>query len=892
MSWPYEEQEDTSLDPPGPTWQCPEDTCQCHAPTGDEEQRSFSIMLLAHDGARMPGARCRVLHRGRVLNQDQPNADGSGWITARLPHVPATVLLEWAPASTPRIPGYPYRARYYVDLGKPGEEAGQRRLHNLGYSASRSLRENVERFQRDYGHEPVTGELADIEAELVLYHDHGCPPITDEQRRASMDDDSAADAPPSSPSFDKGPGGAHALAPSARKAKEDRAEKGPPAATPQTPAPAAPGDTQGSIRAPFAIELVIDWGRRPRSSPRADEVSGGFWLKVNPPPVTVTVLASRVGWDKAAGAPVVLEPDGKSRTSAVARIQVDPDNPPRLVRLDFKLDATIEKTVTHRDPATKKNATTTTTAKRTVLAFKQLYSIDENGALTPETFSFEDYSFRKGSGDAPPERAAGQSTGAQNGRREEDGLHPLIWHGASPGAPAGGPKKKVNRRIFINAELVDATELWWAIHPQEETPFYLNRALGARAENLRVLAWTAGGMPMIWFVVLPDAALSKVGARGADIVYFRPPPGINSFEYKPTAKGFADPEHERTTMQMLARYLLRAQPHDQLRNKGITDDATLRVFAEQLQPDVDRHNKVVPAKPPDPEKTVAVPPSPVNPMDLASKGWITSRIPGAFRPCGLEEAVNRAGAPHVLYLPLGAPVAGYDAATRAGLKDMVASALRVLWSSGAVGREMLGPPDPSSRPLWVVGHSAGNLSMWSCLQRNEVDVDRVISFSATSKGGNLTPGMAVVKRAAAIRKEAGKTLDFFVIAAPDMTHQFKKDASKLFVWGVAIDDATDLELRRTGAAMTLLPDKAEQEAHYVLSPAGQMNPFLRNLLGKWTDAEIEASAQTPGRWEFLFFHEYPVYAGERGPKDGGFTSFFQQALGAPNPLPPPPAPPE
>lgn len=587
MSWPYEEYEDDAPETAGPTWQCPEETCQCHAPDAEGELHSFSVMLLAHDGARMPGGRCRILHRGRVLNKDQPNADGEGWITAKLPHLPATVTVEWAPASTPKIPGYPYRARYYVDLGEEREEAGRRRLHNLGYSALRSLRDNVERFQRDYGYEPVTGELPDIEADLTRYHDDGCPPITS----------------------------AHASR--ALKAKEDAAPDAK-TASPQPPASPAPGDKQGSVKAQRAIEIIVDWSRRPRTPPRPEQRSSGFWLEPESPPVTATVLGARDGWESAGGVAAKVEPEGKSKTSCVVRVEVDPDRPPRLLRLDFKLDVTIKKNEVRHDPVKKRDVTAARLHTRTVLALKQLYSIDDDGRLTPELFSFEDYAFEKGKGQSPPARVAGSSPG---GRRTEDGLHPLLWHGPPLEASKGGPRK-IFRRVFVNAEMVDVTELWWAVHPEESRVFYLHPGLGSRAEHLRVLAWTGGGLPMIWFAVLPDAAVSKLGEKGADVVYFRPPPGINSFEYSPTQAGFVDARHETTTMQMLSRCLLRAQPYAVLAAAGVDDDVTLRAFSAQIQPVIERGFKIEePEKslPPELQKT---PPKQVEtpPGSLGSHG--------------------------------------------------------------------------------------------------------------------------------------------------------------------------------------------------------------------------------------------------------------------------------
>jgi hypothetical protein len=90
---------------------------------------------------------------------------------------PETIYVEWAPADTPLAPIYPYRKTCYVRLYEgEGQHAGRRRLHNLGFGKRRTLRRNVEDFQRHFEYSAITGELDDIEDALRLYHDAGCMP--------------------------------------------------------------------------------------------------------------------------------------------------------------------------------------------------------------------------------------------------------------------------------------------------------------------------------------------------------------------------------------------------------------------------------------------------------------------------------------------------------------------------------------------------------------------------------------------------------------------------------------------------------------------------------------------------------------------------------------------
>ncbi|MEZ4315772.1 MAG: hypothetical protein R3F14_47755, partial [Polyangiaceae bacterium] len=81
MDWPYGDDDGTQLEESAPSWECPDESCHCREQDLEAEQVEVSILLFDPIGERMAGALCRVLYQGRVLNQDQPNADGSGWVT-------------------------------------------------------------------------------------------------------------------------------------------------------------------------------------------------------------------------------------------------------------------------------------------------------------------------------------------------------------------------------------------------------------------------------------------------------------------------------------------------------------------------------------------------------------------------------------------------------------------------------------------------------------------------------------------------------------------------------------------------------------------------------------------------------------------------------------------
>ena len=835
------------------------------SPPKRDRRIDHQILFFDENADRMPAARCRILENGQLINKNAPFAD-AGLVLVKIRKSTRMLDIEWAPPECPETVGYPFRKRYHVDLGADGDESVGRRLHNLGFPPEPAMEDGIRRFQQTYL-QSSTGAVADVQAQLVPDHDDGTlPPVPPPglQRQFQL------------ASFTPSAQGSNQLVGAPQNA-----------ATPSVGTP-APGGTQplGAVRPDSSVisDIVIDWGARYRTRPKESTVrSSSFWLDVHPPapfPVAFGVVPGVGNWDTAPLTSLPLTPETKgaktsAKASAAGLVGAS------FVRLDVDIKATIG------------------TVTKTVLAFKQLYSIDGDGRLKAQLWVIDDFSFQQPASGGPPVRAPGTSTVAKRGSREGTGRHPLLRHEEQV-VPAGR-RTTLDldlriARIFVNAEFVDATELWWAVHPQETrqgwlnpngVPQYLNPALGGRCEHLRVLAWTGGGLPMIWFAVIPDSALSKFDADSADIVFFRPPPGVNSFVYTPDAADFAALEHESTTMSLLARYLLSPQPLASLVSGGVSDIPTQHQYADQIQPISQKNNPTDPTSPPEP-------------MDVATG------LPACFRPVGLESSLNRASASSVLLLPLANALTGAPAATAAALKDLTATSLRLLWNTCAVARETLEGPTVDDRHLWLAAHSAGNLAMWSCLQNNQADVDRIISFSPTPKNGNkakgiapnLSAGIPVMRRAAATRSALGKALDAFVIAAPDLTHQYnfaaqrdKADNRPVGVRGVGIDEVTDKELRRTRASITLIPDIDAQWDYYTLKPAASMNPFLRHLLGAWTDAEIEASASTfPGsKWDVLFFHEYAVYGGSSttGRFITTFRSFFLEALGPPNPRPPP-----
>jgi hypothetical protein len=418
---------------------------------------------------------------------------------------------------------------------------------------------------------------------------------------------------------------------------------------------------------------------------------------------------------------------------------------------------------------------------------------------------------------------------------------------------------------------------------------------------------------MVWFAVIPDAAVAASGAgrpatdpaavtatpaTAADIVFVRPPPGSNSFPYSPTPAGFEAKQHDDTTLVNLARYLL-----GPVSEKTFLALQSAGVRTPELLVDVIQPKATTPTlQPSDPMWLMKLFDGPITNPITRQEAFTDTRA-NAFRPVGLEVALNRSGGAHVLFLPLGfsassgdadkgipAHPGGYQAIKRPGLKVTLQSALSLLWSTNAVGRDRTIPLQTSERELWLAGHSEGNRTVWECLNANAADVDRLISFDSDT----LSTGIEAMAKAGP-KRPRDKPLHAFVILTPANGAPTGLPAAR---------DTALRALRKKGVLITALPDVDAQAEYWHLSPPPITNPYFLHLLAKWNVPAkpgsprtwLDISATTPGNWSFLFFHELAVFggtliqpaAGRAGapPAPPFVRTFFEMALGAPNPRPP------
>lgn len=133
----------------------------------------------------------RLLLKLRVLDADRdplPNADvrvqqgnlrfesvsdSLGFVEVEARRAPVILVVEWKAADLPEGEA-PFRIEFFPAPGT-GEQGGFERLHNLGYSVEPTLRERVLAFQREFERKE-TGDFADVEAEIVAWHDGGSKP--------------------------------------------------------------------------------------------------------------------------------------------------------------------------------------------------------------------------------------------------------------------------------------------------------------------------------------------------------------------------------------------------------------------------------------------------------------------------------------------------------------------------------------------------------------------------------------------------------------------------------------------------------------------------------------------------------------------------------------------
>jgi hypothetical protein len=594
---------------------------------------------------------------------------------------------------------------------------------------------------------------------------------------------------------------------------------------------------------PPAGLLIVEWGSRSKAlqarltSPR--KISGDNFLLIqaggNPVKLGWLNASDKATWQTAAAVPQSVT---RNKNDLSVSAQLSPPSGASLLRLEFDLRASAGG------------------SSSLVLSLKQLFTASATGLSTADQCAITVMPLVTS--------ANGPKQGSLTARTFP-GLHPLLTMSST--------------RVSINCEFVDVTELWWSVR-KDLIGWYLNPLLGGRQTNLRVLGWTGGGPPMIWFAVIPDAAAATLTPvltdppstiAPADLVFYRPVPGVNSFAYAATEQGFMDAHHDDTTCRMLARYLLSPIPAKNfptIKSGGKVKEVDL--LADQLQPL---------------SLSPTGSPLPLDPMQIAS-GY-----PHSFRPVGLEGAFNRVGGNRVLFLPLGSGDLNdtYEGAALSGLRTTVRSAITLLWSLGAVDSTGTSIPDFSQRELWLAGHSAGNLTMWGSAQRNKADVARIITFDASPWGSNLAGGISTIRAV----KAAHGTLAVFAIVTPNLSQS--KNPPPPDPWQ-GLDDDTLKKLMATGATITVLPALSQRVSFWKPVPASPTKTFVQYFLANWSvslpplppDKLLIDSAKTPAKWRFLFFHEMAVFGGDLilpPPSPPGVPAsspsvrtFFEQAL--------------
>src|SRR4051812_32362507 len=140
--WPYSLVE-IGDDEGVPTWKCPEGFCDCAIHDGEHDRIDHQVLFFDENAVRMPGARCRILENGQLVNKNAPFADGGGGVAVKIRASTRVLDIEWAPPECPETLGYPFRKRYHVDLGEDGDESLRRRLHNLGFPPDPAMEDGI-----------------------------------------------------------------------------------------------------------------------------------------------------------------------------------------------------------------------------------------------------------------------------------------------------------------------------------------------------------------------------------------------------------------------------------------------------------------------------------------------------------------------------------------------------------------------------------------------------------------------------------------------------------------------------------------------------------------------------------------------------------------------------
>lgn len=526
--------------------------------------------------------------------------------------------------------------------------------------------------------------------------------------------------------------------------------------------------------------------------------SGRFWLDQNKTPVEAgQVQAAKVAsWD--------VDPLSSLPVAATKPNLNEVIVPPGVthVRVDITLRVTA------------KGAT------KTGLDIRQLFNVGTGGALTPAAHSLDNRPWAASSTGPTRPSAAGALS-----RRTIPGLHPLL--SATPGG------------FTVDARFLDLTELWWTTHT-DTTGRYLHKVLKGRMENLRVLGWTGGDLPTIWFAVLSDMAVRSLRGAGAppankkptrspaDIVWIRPPAGMNAFAYSADLKGFEHKNHDSTTWWNLTRWLL--SPAGKDRVSALSGLANFEEVLDQMQ------------RPPSSSKTPVA--------DGMAAAW-------SHRPVGLERVLSRTEQPDVVLMPLGADTAqGYAAATRSGLPARVVAAMRLLWSTASAGRTDSAPPT-SGRKLWLAAHSGANFSLAAALAANAAGVDRVISHEASGPGV-LDAVVNAVSAESGRRKKAGVSsqLEAVFVVTPHMTGD-----------PAGLTPGVRKRIDATGAKILHLPDPAEAAEFWRVPPRAKTLSKANGNLGTASATDmIEDSGSPAMRYFFENFFESDMYDASGKPR--------------------------
>jgi len=556
------------------------------------------------------------------------------------------------------------------------------------------------------------------------------------------------------------------------------------------------------------VVVTWDWGARSetlRQMHASLQAKKSFLLTTAPLPVSVGVLdtAQIAGWDAAVPTPLT--------TTAVAGTYTAKTSIPAsaaYVRLDFKLQLTIGGTTA------------------TCLEFSQLFSVGADGALLPTQYSFADITYEN--------RTSGPAQKISPTRRIMLGACPLLT------VLATGAQ--------INCEFIDVTELWWANWAaKDEWGWYLDSDLGGRSDLLRVLAWTSGAAPMLWFVAVspqaaagapPEASRESKKRAGADIVFFRAPAGFNSFFYTSDAAGFLHPRHGNTTMLHLARWLLSPLSLSRFLAKQKKKGSDPKPMILQFM-----CLRLIPITP-----APAI--DPPDPIDMVRKS-----VQVAFRPASVEGALSRSPAEDIAFLPLGFDgtkgvfeQGGYAALAKGGeLKKVMSSARRLLWMRSAVGRSVRATPT-FERAIWLLGSSAANASMFAALKANAPDIARIISCDAAPVADNLfKPGVPALEVASA--RKTG--LRAFFITTP---HAWSSKAEY---------EDIKRKIANTKVDVTMLPLDVDWDNYWTYPPSATSNPLLFEVLRDWDGNGLSSSKRMGDGLarQWLFWHEWAVHGG-------------------------------